>query len=285
MNRQEKKISYRFSPIFTSKRSSGTKTSTQSLESQTDCNAIWSVAFTKLCELEDTVKSLLKKTRSLERRLEEFLAVIYCWESRQNPGLVKGRVSVEALSREEETIRMKLFSDLDSICRMLSRHPLFILNQKPDGLPASLFPWEHEISVVVDGECLYVKTPPLFNRNKHWCGRGCVDYFELFAPIVEQKMQENILILPQYTEKNIQILFVEPPAQSLPDADNMDTKKVIDAITKFLPGGDSGTCCSFSLASIYSKNLSPGAYFTVTRGFAASPEFEENIRQLIRIFG
>lgn len=147
-------------------------------------------------------------------------------------------------------------------------------------------PFYNEVSIVVHNGVIYVKTPPLFNRNKHWKGRELVDYYTFISRVVAYKMMEQDDNIPKFFEKNLNLLAVySRNIPIIPDADNLDTKTVTDAITNSLPGGDAGRYCTFSRASIHSDELPEGAYFSVTEGFTKAPDFWGNFSTLIELFG
>ena len=144
-------------------------------------------------------------------------------------------------------------------------------------------------AAVFDGN-LYVKTPLLLNRNhlvrSSGSGSFSQDYNHFFCGQVDKKLREIQDIIPQFSYKNVNILAVyNLSRQAIPDTDNLDTKKIIDAITDFFPGGDGGGKCSFSSASIQTDEIDEGTYFTVSEGFAIVPDFKANYVLLKRVFG
>lgn len=239
-----------------------------------------------LNELERNCRALLRRIKSMDHDVCEFLDVIRNWRTRLEAGSACGERDRKRFFELESESRSKLFSDLDVVFRIMNKRPFSAIKQLPFRETDQKLPLENEVFVVVEGTKIYVKTPLLFNRNKHWCGKGFVDYYELFAPAVAKKMWEIEPHLPRYMEKHIHVLSVYPGGTTtLPDADNIDAKKVVDAITSLLPGGDSGSCCTFSSAVICGQDLPPGAYFTVSEGFAAPPDHQENLLHLFRHFG
>lgn len=241
------------------------------------------IVFSDLEALDNNSGSMLRYAKQLQSSIERYRWILQKWQDILKYGQFEA--SPEALMRKEEEVLSCFFSELDALFRMAIKRPMRIAKKDPDQTPKLSLPEEKDISVIIENDCIFVKTPPLFNRNRHWFGKGQVDYFELFSTIVEQKMMERIAELPCFTKKNVNGLFVYGAGDwEIPDADNVDTKKVVDAITRFLPGGDSGNTCSFSFASIRSNELAPGAYFTVSKGFAVQPDFLENYFNLIQIF-
>lgn len=188
----------------------------------------------------------------------------------------------EALRKESDG----LISNLDAILRIVSKRPPIL-----DRSDKNIAEWDasaplfRDIQVVVDGEAIYVKTPPLFNRNWHWSSRVKTDYYATFSPIVERKIQAIRSELPQFVKKNVTLIAVYPDGEYIiPDTDNLDGKTVVDAILNTLPGADCGDCCTFFSASIRSERLPRGAYFTVSEGFAQVPDFDKNIQKLENLF-
>lgn len=243
-----------------------------------------SIAFSDLEELETNLKSMLRHTKQMETALKKYQKIIQKWKDVLRSGQLDA--SPENLIMQEQNTLSCFMADMDSLFRVITKRPLSITETVPDYGRRIPLPLENDIVVVIENDCIFVKTPPLFNRNKHWFGKGQVDYFALFSQILEKKMSDKISELPRYIKKNVNGLFVYSAGNwDIPDADNVDTKKVVDAITRPLPGGDAGNTCSFSFASARSERLAPGAYFTVSKGFAVQPDFLENYLNLVQIFG
>lgn len=242
------------------------------------------ISFAELEELDNNSESMLRHAKQIQSAIEKYRKILQKWQKMLKSGQFE--VSPEDMIKNEEDALSCFFTELDALFRIAIKRPMRIAEKDHDQRPKLFLPGERDISVIIENDCVFVKTPPLFNRNRHWFGKGQVDYFELFSTIVEQKMLEKMAELPCYTKKNVNGLFVyETGNWEIPDADNVDTKKIVDAITRFLPGGDSGNTCSFSFASIRSNELAPGAYFTISKGFAVQPDFLENYFNLIQIFG
>ena len=111
------------------------------------------------------------------------------------------------------------------------------------------------------------------------------DYYSFFAPEVERKLGKVFDKIPDFEERNVNILAVyNNPKDRLPDTLNLDIKTIVDALTGSIPGGDEATVCSFSMASVVSNLLPEGVYFTVESGFAIAPSLEGNIAAIGKVF-
>lgn len=132
------------------------------------------------------------------------------------------------------------------------------------------------VDAMLVGDFLIVKTPLLANRNR---SREPVksnsfshEYMPIFAHEVERKLFKIIDQLPSYLDKTITVVSVYSNQGYVPDADNLETKYITDAIVSFLKGGDSGKYTSFSMFCLHSEEIEEGAYFIVSEGFAKQPE-------------
>ena len=115
---------------------------------------------------------------------------------------------------------------------------------------------EDRIAVRVSDGALYVKLPRMpvkaFNTSKAFV-------YEL-----------NLLLknypspLPLIERKRIRIINVftsDTPARLIPDNGNYDTKHLLDVITDYCGGGDSGLNCSLLMETIRTDDIPAGTYF------------------------
>lgn len=146
------------------------------------------------------------------------------------------------------------------------------------------------IDLLIIDEMLIVKTPPLLNKYKTYRSSGkskyIQDYLPFFAYEVSKKMSDYSNKIPQYASKNITVFSVYPTGfGELPDAENLDSKRIIDAITEHFPATDNGKFCSIYQLCISSDKIQQGAYFIVTKGFAKPPNFDDILTVLKTNFG
>lgn len=149
---------------------------------------------------------------------------------------------------------------------------------------------DSDVKVRFENGVLYVKTPPVFHNFKHtFCANGKKihkNYGGFYAYKLAHIMQNYCDECDTFGDRNVNILAVyDQKEKFIPDTHNLDFKMLVDAITNEMLGGDSWYCCSISMASMTSKVLKPGMYFTVTNGFAKTPEFNENLEKLTELFG
>lgn len=232
--------------------------------------------------LERDYTALQGCVEDMGRYLKEIMWRVSTCKQIAPDGIVSAQQAQE-IAKQTKRDMQNFDSSLDAAFRIrLNRNLTFVPDFDEEKFDEVL---AKQVKIELEDECIFVKTPHLFNRNQHAICNGRTDYFSFFAPIVRRKMAALRHKLPLMHEKNITILSVFPSsADILPDADNLDSKLIVDAITNELPGGDAGVCCSFFLAVYKSDLLPPGAYFTVSPGFAAIPDFQDNFRALLRHF-
>lgn len=127
------------------------------------------------------------------------------------------------------------------------------------------------VELRVAEDCLILKTPHLISRNQRFTaaanGAFSKDHSAVFQREVAEKMKDAPPRFKSLLNKTILCVFVYAPnRQYIPDADNLDTKTVIDAITAEMYGGDSGDCCSFIKTAIRSDVIQEGSFFLVYSG-------------------
>lgn len=125
------------------------------------------------------------------------------------------------------------------------------------------------IEVRIENCKLYVKTPLLFSKYHKYSSKGNAsfsnDYSSVFSYEIAQKLEELRNKIPKISDKVITVFSVYNSKKSLiPDADNLDTKKIIDAISEFFPGGDSARYCSFFLMNEVRNDITEGSFFIVS---------------------
>ena len=143
--------------------------------------------------------------------------------------------------------------------------------------------------VCVENDKMYVRTPLInVQSNHHVIKRGAQywqDYYKFYAPEIIRKTNEIFEKLLPFPQKNIHVLAVYNDNKiAKPDTINLDIKTTIDAVTYYTLGEDSAFSCTFSLASIITKSLPEGMYYTVQNGFGEFPDINENTVELSSVF-
>lgn len=179
----------------------------------------------------------------------------------------------------------KIHADIYSSLENVQRFCMYKWSNSCDSCPG----WADKTEVrVVDGE-LFVRTPLLLNRNHQLIGtkKGVYakDYRRYFCSELEQKLHSVIDSVDIPAQKNVCMLAIYHRNGMIPDTDNLDTKKIVDALTEPLPGGDRGGLCSFCSASLQTDLLPEGTYFWIKKGFMMWPDPQEMINRLRTIFG
>lgn len=243
-------------------------------------------SLTEFEQIEADCRQMRVCLRKMELRLDDILSAAK--DCKRLHELIDSPLCFEDESVQKmESAKLDFVSNLDVIHRIIAKRPPMVIDSEQ-----ALTEWDdiaplyRDIRVAVDNGSLYVKTPPLLNRNRHWTSRIQTDYFATFSSVVERKVLRILDELPCFVEKNVTMIAVYSKQNAfVVDTDNLDTKTLVDAIVGRLPGEDCGECCSFFSASVRSEALQEGAYFTVSEGFARVPDFNENIQNLERIFG
>lgn len=246
----------------------------------------WQRDFTKLEQIEADCQLIRTCLRKMECRLDEVLdAAEKCQRLSEAADITLCLEDKEV--QKMEAAKLGFVTNMDVIHRIMAkRPPTFINSEEVLAEWDDTAPLYRDIKAVVDDGSLYVKTPPLLNRNRHWTCEIQTDYFATFSAVVERKVLRILDELPTFVEKNVTIIASYPKDNLLiPDSNNLDTKSVVDAIVGSIPGEDSADCCTFFMASIHNEVLPKGVYFTVSEGFAKVPNIEGNIYKLERLFG
>ena len=142
-------------------------------------------------------------------------------------------------------------------------------------------------SLEIDNGIVYARTPNLYSRYsstyKTATSRSLISHCR---KELERLTEEKIPPEMRYSEKNIDTLFVYGYTRNpftIPDANNVDTKSVIDGLVGFWSGGD-GASCSFSESTIITDELPPGTYFTITKGTRSQPDRVAQLSKLKQLF-
>ena len=116
------------------------------------------------------------------------------------------------------------------------------------------------VKLAVCGSTLIIRTPHLLNRNVTFhqtAGRQVSqEYHKFFASEINKKLDSFQSKLPRYLYKNISVFSCyRPGGRRLPDAENLDSKCIVDAILHRFPGSDGGKYCSFYQLCFYDATL------------------------------
>ena len=142
-------------------------------------------------------------------------------------------------------------------------------------------------SLEIDNGIVYARTPNLYSRYSSTYRTATSRSLILRCrKELERLTEERIPPEMRYSEKNIDTLFVYGYTRNpftIPDANNVDTKSVIDGLVGFWSGGD-GASCSFSESTIITDELPPGTYFTITKGTRSQPDRVAQLSKLKQLF-
>ena len=130
-------------------------------------------------------------------------------------------------------------------------------------------------SLEIDNGIVYARTPNLYSRYSSTYRTATSRSLILRCrKELERLTEERIPPEMRYSEKNIDTLFVYGYTRNpftIPDANNVDTKSVIDGLVGFWSGGD-GASCSFSESTI------------ITKGTRSQPDRVAQLSKLKQLF-
>ena len=138
-------------------------------------------------------------------------------------------------------------------------------------------PPENRVIVKLRKEAIYVRLPMLWARNQHHVrgqygqitGKEKIIFFrDDIAASIKGADEFETFDFEEFSNKIVHYLYVygDHPANKrfVVDNDNHETKFVQDAITMFLPYGDSPFWCSTYSSAVLSNRIPEGTYVTVT---------------------
>lgn len=139
-------------------------------------------------------------------------------------------------------------------------------------------------AAVVD-KMLIVRTPHLMSRNRFSRifrnGKAATYDPSLFLERAIATRIKPFLEQCQYEYKNISILSIFGFGDTaIPDADNLESKHIIDAIASQIIGGDDGYCCSFFNTILQIDDIEPGTYFVGTEPKNVVPSIDTMLEAL-----
>ena len=136
---------------------------------------------------------------------------------------------------------------------------------------------------------LFAKLPLLFPKEIPYYyqasnGRIMLNHVDLYAKDLTSAIEHNDAFknghLSSFSKRSVTFLFAYPIGTQAHDCDNHDTKSILDALMRYLPGGDSPDACTVCYISKNTNELEQGTYICI------NPEEECFIKsdQIISIF-
>ena len=242
-------------------------------------------------EVIESVESTLNSLEKLRKHAAELYGSLSRFEEETLRGIVEtiGRKEYGLMDIPSWYKSLRLFgadvgSRVSDLFLAIERSPLLLAHRKM-GRNDAEDPLESLVSAKLFGTTLVVKTPNLLNRfcsYRQYNGTTVRrDHYSFFVPEVERKMEKLSDRLPDILSKNIAVFSVYgPEKQQLPDAENLDTKEIIDAIMDHFRGSDSGKYCSLFQICLQDDTLIPGAYFIVTEDRTSVPDYHDTLQLL-----
>lgn len=135
----------------------------------------------------------------------------------------------------------------------------------------SLLPID-QVKAILGEDAIYIRTPMLLGRQTKQEIKSSGQKDVMFADSVRYAIlnAHNYADYDfcKFREKTISYLYVYESSYArrgyMADSDNHEVKFVTDAITEFLPEGDSPVSCSFYHSTEVSDRIERGTYITVT---------------------
>ena len=146
---------------------------------------------------------------------------------------------------------------------------------------------DFDVHVHIEDDKIYIKLPMLISVNRSRNHQKAVDksnvlFREEIVRSIENAPEYDALDVRKFSEKTLNFLYVFSQKTSkkghLIDNANHNTKYVIDAITAFLPGGDTPLTCSFFYSATVTDSVPEGTYITVARGIKTIIDNESVVR-------
>lgn len=138
---------------------------------------------------------------------------------------------------------------------------------------------------MVTADAYIIRVPNLPSKYSSFSRTHAAEYSAVFATEVRELTENADLSHLDLKMKHISIIGIYGVDHSkIPDADNLETKAIVDAITRYMPGGDDWNRCSFSSTNIKSDKIEPGTYFIVSPCFREPPSLMLQIAKLTELF-
>ena len=246
----------------------------------------------KQWEVMESVESTLNSLEKLRKQAVELYGSLSRFEEQTRRGIVKtidrkeyGLIDIPGWYKSLRSFGTDAGSRISDLFLTIERSPLLLAHRRQAGRNGAEDPLENLVSAELFGTTLVVKTPNLLNRfcsYRQYNGTTVKrDHYSFFVPEVERKMEKIADRLPDILSKNIAIFSVYgPEKQQLPDAENLDTKEIIDAIMDHFRGSDGGKYCSLFQLCLQDDTLIPGAYFIVTEDRRSVPDYNDTLHLL-----
>lgn len=133
----------------------------------------------------------------------------------------------------------------------------------------------NRIEICLDSEFFIVKTPHFLSVNNKKRNSIHERFAEILSKEIKENLNEHRAFLNQFAPKHITVLQNHHcPEWNIADNNNLDVKKIVDAICEFC-NGDAALTTSFLLAACRNFSIQNGCYFIVTKGYCNVKTLEE----------
>lgn len=121
-------------------------------------------------------------------------------------------------------------------------------------------------NVTVDDDGVYISLPPLPVKYKKNTAKQMLDYGLYYASEIEKRCGSLTEIIDGYGRKHLSFFFVWSTDRArIPDCDDVDIKKVIDAIMMETATKDGGETLSIDLQNLRDDRLPEGTYIKISK--------------------
>ncbi len=133
---------------------------------------------------------------------------------------------------------------------------------------------DEDTALVIDGNEVVLKTPHLLSVNREAYekvySKKLPPYFnDLCSKAVNHIAENEQYQFPEYADKNITVAsaYEKNRKKELPDADNLYSKHIIDALLSHMKGTDSGATSTISKMCFTTSEIQPASYIIITPGY------------------
>ena len=140
------------------------------------------------------------------------------------------------------------------------------------------------VSAKSEGEALYVRLPRVPVK---YYRKSTLFQEELRLILNDLSAKQLMPIIPNKVVRILNVFKTKTHPMLVPDHDNYDLKRLLDVITDYCGGGDSGLTCSLFYETIMDNSLPEGTYFIVkpmTDAVESRSETVSKLRELFKSF-
>ncbi len=246
-------------------------------------------------ETEERTRSVMKSLDSIKDVCSKLVSSVNDYRYYLESGELEPDLYGEYLIKSD-SLNFKLIHGIEKIYQTLqiprTADGLISYSEAEELLFEKSFIPAEGVGLSSDTDCIYLKVPMLIHRKKGFLTNSAgssyyTDHTAFFKNTVEYVMRKKDFsaeFLDGFQLKTVNYFFVYPEGEIAIDSDNHDTKSVTDALTMYLPGGDSAETCTFCETTIFTNMLKKGTYIVVTKGKENYATSSQVLNKLITCF-